>query len=180
MASASEKIYAQALFSLAQEENNVNEIYKDLTLIYKVISKDLTYLNIFNISSVSKEEKRQLILNAFESYVSKTVCDFLCLLVDKGRTKLLPSIIPCFRELYNDYYEIVDVSVTTSIPLDNRMKERIIHKIKGMVSKNIILHEKIDKDILGGIIVEYNGARIDVSAKKELDNMKSFLKSVTV
>lgn len=177
MASATERIYAQALFSLALEENKVNEIYVDLTMIYKVISKDINYLNLFSINSIHKEEKRQLILSAFEAYVSRTVCDFLCLLVDKGRIKLFPSIFLSFRDIYNEHFDIMDVYVTTSIPVDKVMKKRISQKVKEMSGKNILLHEKVDTEILGGIIVEYNGTRIDFSAKKELDNLRTFLKS---
>ena len=64
----------------------------------------------------------------------------------------------------------------TSVALKSEQREKLIGKLEEKSGKKVILSEKIDPSILGGIIVEYDNSRIDNSVKGNLEAVAKQLK----
>ena len=85
-----------------------------------------------------------------------------------------------FKKMYLEYKGILDVEVVSANPLSDELKESLKNKLSKKLDKTIILNEKIDKDIIGGIVLFINGKMIDLSVKNELNQIKRQLKETKI
>ena len=77
-----------------------------------------------------------------------------------------------FNAKYNEYKNIADVLVITSIPLTENLREKLIKKLEGSLKKTILLTEKTDPSIIDGMIIEYDNKRIDNSVRSKLEELR--------
>ncbi|MEJ0055474.1 MAG: F0F1 ATP synthase subunit delta [Bacteroidota bacterium] len=80
-----------------------------------------------------------------------------------------------FHNAYNEYKGIGKATITTTIPMDSELRaavEAIVRKLSD--KKEVELHEKVDKDLVGGFILNVGDRQIDASIKSKLKalNMK--------
>lgn len=178
MAGKLEKVYADALFELANEENNLDTVYNELNAVCEILNANSDFVKLLGIPTVSNEEKKKLISNCFEKKLSDTVFNFLNVLCDNGRMKYYSSIIDEFKTLYNDKNGILEVEVITTVKLSENLKTKLLEKLSKNSGKKISLVEKIDPSIMGGIVLKYNNTQIDASVKARLDNMRQQIDSI--
>lgn len=178
MAGKLEKVYADALFELAIENNTLDEIYDEMIAVCNVLNKNPDFVKLLGIPTVSNEDKKSLISNCFEGKVCDTVFNFLNVLCDNGRFKYYLSITDEFKALYNDKNGILEVEVITTSSFSDNLKQKLLEKLSKNSGKKIILNEKIDSSIMGGIVLKYNNTQIDASVKARLDNMRQQIDSI--
>ena len=82
--------------------------------------------------------------------------------------------------MYYDKKNILEVTATTVQPLSEKLREKLVQKLEGASGKSIILHEKQDKSILGGIVLRYGNTQIDSSVRTKLDKIKAQIDSAIV
>ena len=74
-----------------------------------------------------------------------------------------------------EYQDTTDVTVTTAVALSPEQKERLRDALAKKLHQTIRITERIDRKILGGVIVQYGDTRIDNSVKYRLDALKEQL-----
>ena len=77
-----------------------------------------------------------------------------------------------FNEKYNEVNNIVDVHVTTSVPLTEDLRKKLVDKLQAKLGKTVVLKEKTDTSIIDGIIIDYNNKRIDNSVRSGLETLR--------
>ena len=65
-------------------------------------------------------------------------------------------------------------------PLSDKLRKKLVDKLQSVSGKTVILHEKLDKSILGGIVLRYANTEIDSSVKTKLDNIKAQIDRIIV
>lgn len=178
MKSSLESNYAEALFELCKERDNLSEVHSELLWLNDVIEKNDELINFLNAPTVESEDKKKVLKNVFENELSKTSFDFLCVVSDKKRIKYLDKIINSFNAFYNEENNILEVTAITTVPLSDLMREKLVKKLESVSKKTIVLSEKIDKSIIGGIVLEYNNTQIQGSIKHRLDELRARINSV--
>ena len=66
------------------------------------------------------------------------------------------------------------------MPMSETLRKKLVAKLENVSGKSIILHEKQDKSILGGIVLRYGNTEIDSSVKSKLDKIKAQIDSAIV
>ena len=107
--------------------------------------------------------------------------NFLNLLVDKKRIGYIDSIGKKFLEKAYDFVCIKFVEVWSTIELTSKQQKALINKINNMLgpiftephvqSANIQLTLRIDKKILGGLVIKIGSKVIDLSLRGELQRL---------
>lgn len=90
MAKLVSKIYGDALFETAVEEDRVDDFFEETEGIRRVLEENEELSRLMSHPQVVKEEKMQLIENIFKGKVSDEIVGLLELLVEKdhfGKTK---------------------------------------------------------------------------------------------
>ena len=171
MAAEVAKLYADALFELFLEGGSEERIHSDLNEFAGVFRDNPELNELLSAPLLTSEEKKDVVGKIFTD--SSIVYDFLCLLCDKGRAGYFEEIAEVFNKKYNEYKNIADVSVITSVPLTEALRTKLIAKLETKLNKTVVLKEKTDASIIDGIIVEYNNKRIDNSVRAGLESLRT-------
>ena len=179
MSSASYR-YAKSLIDLAVESNVLDDVYSLFEKFYDTVCLDKDLENVLKDETFTKKEKKDVLKNLFDDSDEVLFKNFLYLLADKNRIGEIKHIYLEFKRLYFEEKNILNVEVVSSNKLSKKIKEKLQSKLEDKFKNKIILNEKIDKDLIGGIVLYINGKMIDLSVKNELNNIKRQLKDTKI
>jgi len=176
VSSAAARVYAKALFDIGIEEQAVGTIYDDLQAAYAVLGGlDAELRAFFNMPQLRRDDKRRILKLAFEGKVGRPVLGLLLLLVEKRREPLLDNVVEEF-EHYRDRHEgRVQASVTTARKLDADLAEALRAALEQRTKKTIVLNERVDPEVLGGIRVNLGDSVFDGTVRRGLQDMRRSL-----
>ena len=113
-----------------------------------------------------------------KSEIDSIAASFAKLLAKNNRLKMAPAIIEKFGNIWNRENGILEAEVESAYPLNDEISGKITKEIKEKYgAKEVILNNKINKDIKGGIIIKIGDEVIDGSVKKQLEMLKQALAS---
>ncbi|WP_044976701.1 ATP synthase F1 subunit delta [Ruminococcus sp. HUN007] len=170
MAAEVAKLYADALYELFTEAGSDDKIHDQLNEFADVFRANPELTKLLAAPLLTSEEKISVVSKIFDD--NGLVYDFLCLLCEKGRAAYFTEITEEFNRKYNEFKNIVDVTVTTSIPLTEELRGKLTDKLEKKLGKTVILREKTDESIIDGIIIDYNNKRIDNSVRFGLETLR--------
>lgn len=170
--------YAQALFELAEEENQTSEVYSEIVDLNDVISSNKGLYDVLRSPFIGRDEKKKVVSELFSDKVQKNTKNFLMVLIDNDRTTELSSIVQSYKQMMNDKLNIAEGVVFTAIPLSPEQISELEKKLSAKYSKNVQLVNKIDKNILGGVLVRIGNEEIDGTVKSRLDGLSEKLSQV--
>lgn len=167
------KRYSKALLDLSIQKDSLEKIYKDIDLLSKTCIQNRELRVALN-SPIVKFDKKKAILNLiFKNKVEELTIQFVNIICNKNRANLIPAIAEEFIREYKDYMGIQTASVTTSVKLDKKMHNEfsdLVAKVSGR--KKVELAEYIDKDIIGGYILNIGDRQINESISRKLTDLK--------
>ena len=167
------KRYAKSLIELSIERDQLMDCYNDLVLVNKVCSENNDFILMLNSPIIGTDKKLAIIKTIFTNKLSKLTLLFIEIITKKKRESLLSSIAKSFIELYKTHNKIISASVITSVPLDESLREKIILFVQKNTNFEVELEEKINKEIIGGSIVNIGDFQLDNSVKAQLKNLKN-------
>lgn len=173
------KRYAQALFDLSLENNVLEKVAEDMTLVNKVVSESRELRLMLNNPVLDTLKKNNVLRKIFEGKVEDLSLRFILLITRKGREKYIPYISKAFDDIYKDYKNIVNVILTTTYKTDKEIKDRVLKLLTDITNKNIELDEVIDDDLIGGFVINFEDYQYDASVKTQLKRLrKEFSKNL--
>lgn len=176
-----EKVYSEAFFELCVEEcpDRLKDISEELSALEAIFCDNPELAKLMGTPTISADEKLSLIKDIIKSgNVSEFTGNLLCLLAEKGRFGCFEGIVKCFRTKYNEHFKIAEIVVTTSTPLTEDMRAKIAARMSEVTGKTVTIREKLDPDIIGGIVIDYGSTRYDGSVRARLNAIKNELGSV--
>lgn len=172
--------YAYSLFLLCAEEGMAESVYNDFTLFYDLIGSNENLYKLLINETIKKEDKKNVLKNIFDSKDNILLKNFINLLIDKNRIAEIKLIYLNFKDLYLKNKGILNVEVVSAVKLSDEMRLSLKDKLSDKFNKDIILTERVDKDIIGGIVLYIDGNMMDLSVKNELDTIKRQLKETKI
>lgn len=99
-------------------------------------------------------------------------------LVQRDQLDILPAIADAYRTMTEEDDEVVGVTVTTAVPLDDALRASLTERCERELGRKVFLIEHVDPSIIGGIVLEARGQRRDISVKTRLRAMRDNLASI--
>jgi F-type H+-transporting ATPase subunit delta len=174
------KKYSSALFQLAAERNMIDIAWEQFGSLGEYLKGDDTFLDFMSAPQIPDLQKEELVKKAFAGKLENKFFDFLMVLVRKRRIGYLPEIIDEFDRLVRADKGIARATCLTVSKITEDERQELIKKLAEKTSLKIELEEKIDRSILGGIIVILHNRIIDGSVRYGLDQLKNRLLKVKV
>lgn len=174
--------YAKSLMDLSIEKNQLEVVCNDMKYIQALCTQSKEFANLLK-SPIIKADKKKNIINAVtEGKISEITKLFTQLIVNKGRENSLAEIAKAFIEEYNTLKGIHKVVLTTAIELSSDLLHSISNKIKtDRGFEKIEIETKVDKNIIGGFILEFDNNLVDASIIRDLrDVKKQFAKNIYI
>ena len=163
--------YSKAIFEIAEEKNQVKEIYEMLNSAMVLYRTDKEFKNFILNPLIDNEQKKSVLNEIFGKDNSENL-NILLYILDKGRMNCIKYIVAEYLKIYYRKNRILDVKATFTKELTDEQKKKLINKLSQKTGKEINLEIKIDKDILGGGIIKIGDKIIDGSIRRELANWK--------
>ncbi len=124
---------------------------------------------------VAKPEIESLIEGLFGGKANVQQRNFIRVLVENQRLLLLPEIAAIFETLRAEAEKTVNVVVDSAFELSAAQQEKIITSLKARMGREIKLVCKVNKALLGGVVIRAGDKVIDGSARTRLGEMANAL-----
>ncbi|MGN0552754.1 MAG: ATP synthase F1 subunit delta [Oscillospiraceae bacterium] len=176
MAGSVGNVYSEALFELAAEQDCAKETFDELMALKKIWKDNPELPKLLKSPTLSVAERLAVAEKIFKGKISEQVYNFICVITEKSRADHLPEIADCYKERWYDKSGIAEVTVTSDSPLTEKQREKLVAKLEKVYNKKIILEEKTDSSLIGGIKVNYNGVLMDGTVKTRLETLQRQIK----
>lgn len=165
--------YVKSLLGLAVERGVIEEVHKDMLLFSAVCAQNRSFTVMLRSPVIRHEKKRAILEGVFKGKVNKLTMAIIDIITRKNREPILPAIAIEFHNAYNEYKGIGQAYLTTTIPVDAELRKSIETVVKKLSDKKQVeIEEKVDKDLIGGFILNVGDRQIDASIRSKLSRMK--------
>ena len=169
------KRYAQALFMLACESQQVDKIGQDLDSACETIFGNEDLAQAFSGIQYSMSGEKNAITEIFKGQIDHSVLNFLLLLIEKKRAGYLADIQTAYHALQDEKNGIADATLTTAFPLKDEDADKIAQALGKQVGKTIRLKVVVDPSLVAGVRLQYGDRIIDGSVEARLESMRKRL-----
>ncbi len=111
---------------------------------------------------------------------SPEVLETLSAMHESNDLGLVDKVARQYKEILDSEDDTVSVTVTTSVPMDDRLRAKVRAKAESDLEVPVYLVERVDPSILGGIVFEARGKRFDASVRAQLANIRKTLSSTFI
>lgn len=168
--------YAKSFIQLAKDNAKLELLKEDIQSILNSIQKSKDLDNFLLSPLIKIEKKKEILTSLFKGKIDELSLKFMILITDHKREGLLKTICQEFMKQYNAQHNIATVNLTTAHALDDAQRKEIIDFVKGNFQfSSIELEEKVDQDLIGGIVLRIDDQQIDGSIKRKLQDIKKEL-----
>ena len=166
------QIYAQALVGAGENARATAALLDELhAFCTEVLDKFPAFDKVLSASSIPGTDKEQLIGRVVGGRASNLFVNFLKVLAAHGRLDILRAILRAATAIYNDMQNRVRVDVTTAIPLGEQEARQVTDRLRVLLGKEPLLVQKVDADLIGGILIRSGDTLFDGSVKSQLKQL---------
>ena len=161
--------YSRALFEVANEENELDKIESDIKNFQSLLKSSQEILNfIKNPTQSINTQNSVIVLLADKLGFSKNLKNFFLLLVEKRRIFFINKISENFLKLCSQKRGEIKASLISSKELSKTELDGISKDLSSSMGSSIILDYKVDKELIGGLMLQLGSFMIDTSIKNKL------------
>jgi F-type H+-transporting ATPase subunit delta len=170
--------YAKALLEIGVQQQTYDALGKELDRAAETLRTSPELRHALE-NPVFPVEKRKLVMDelARRLALSKTLRNFVMLLLDKGRIVALPDIARVYRTLVDEHAGRVRATVTSARPLDPMLETRLKTALEKQSGKVVILEKREDPMIMGGLVTQLGDLVYDGSVRTQLQQLREELLS---
>ena len=176
--------YSKALFKVASKENSEKVIYDEVSSLLDLFKTNDIFAKLFLSPLLSSKSQLKLVNNLFSTTdkkkinVSKNVLAFLKVLAKNGRLKILLGTLYSFQNLVKSMYQEININLTTAFPISEDNVNKIKNILLKKTDKKINIISNVDKNIIGGIILQSGSSLIDASIRNKILKLNNIKKGV--
>ncbi|CAI5716580.1 unnamed protein product [Peronospora destructor] len=151
--------YANALYSVAAKQNQLESVEKELQTIEETIAKEPHFASFLHDPTIARASKK------------RGHCQ------DNGRLPDVAGVISTYKKLMSAYRGEVQAKVTSADPLTKSQLDHVKKALAARVEKNekLLLETVVDPEILGGLKVQIGNYFIDLSLATKIDKINTLL-----
>ena len=172
--------YASALFELAQSENALDDVERDLGRFEELLNGSDDLQRLVRSPVFSAEEQASAIGAIVDKAgISGIAGNFIKVVASNRRLFALPGMIRGYRALLADHRGETSAEVRVAHELNATQQKQLATTLKGIVGKDVSLDLTVDPSLLGGMIVKIGSRQIDTSLRTRLNAMQVALKKAS-
>jgi F-type H+-transporting ATPase subunit delta len=171
--------YATALFELALEEKAVETVERDLNRFASALDAVEDLRRLVRSPAFTAEEQQRAIAAILEKMeIEGLTANFLKLIARNRRLFAAPDMIKAFRALLARHRGQASAEVTSAAPLEEGQVRALQTALKAALHKDVQLDQKVDANLLGGLVVKVGSRMVDSSLRTKLNSLKQTMKEV--
>ena len=171
--------YAVALFELAKDQKQLEQVERDLGIFQAMIdgSAEMRRLVLSPVISADDQSKALASVLQMEG-ISGLTANFLNLIARNRRLFAVSDMIKSFRALLSRERGEVNADVASAHPLTQEQLQQLSDTLRTSIGKNVRIDTRVDPNLLGGLVVKIGSRMIDSSLRTKLNNLKVVMKGI--
>lgn len=165
------KRYARAIFDIASEDQSYDDWLNKLKLISDTRA-EVNFANALNSTKLSFSKKMNLIDDVFSNKLNKLQLNFLKLLTKNQSFFIIQDIYKQFLGLVEKRNNLIRVTVTSPYKISDDLKNQILNLVNDISGSDSIIEEKIDSELIGGVVIRLGDTVIDGSMKNKVKQLR--------
>jgi len=168
--------YATALADVVTKNGQADDVKAGLKGWEALIAANAELQEVFGNPSIP-HAKKEGVLDALikRSGSSKTVSNFLRVLLQNGRLNDLPEINERFAAVLEDRSGVVSGDVISAREMPEAQKKELEKNLEKLTGKKVRLNFEIDENIIGGVVTRIGSTVYDGSVRTQLENLREEL-----
>ena len=167
--------YGSGLYELARDEALSDQVLRQLKVLTCAFRETPDFLQLLASHGVSKEERCRVLEESFRDRVHPYVLNFMKLLTEKGHIRHFYDCCKVFENRYNADNGILPVLAQTATVLTEDQSARLRAKLEKLTGKKVILENRVEPRLLGGVRLQYDGTQVDGTVLGRLQAMEKLL-----
>lgn len=160
--------YATALFEAASAAGAVDVVAGQLGDVLATVRGHVQLRDALLGGAVPAENRAAIVREVF-SAMDPVLVSTLALMAERGEFDLSSSVSEAYARVSEERRDTVAVQVTTVVELTDGLREAITKKLSADFGRSVVLQEKVDASIIGGIVISAHGKRLDASMASQLE-----------
>lgn len=166
--------YAKALYKLAVENGDCDEIYEQLRALSTRYTAIDELKRVMVNPYIPAEEKGRVMLLAAGAKPGSSLDKFILLIIRNNRAEFLRKIALSYVDLYREKHNIAKVEITTAAEMPEKEIQAILDIVKNKLGDGVTLEvtTEVDPELIGGFTVTIGDVLLDASVKNELKKLR--------
>lgn len=167
--------YAEAFFSIARENNKINDYQLELETVVKTIQEVDNLREYMNHLLIPVAAKKDVLKQLFAEQLSPVTLNFIMMIVEKKRETYIEVIIEEYKDMADEYRNIAKVELIAAKEVPEEDVQYLAEKLSSSTGKTVQLNLKVDPTLLGGVKLRMGDQIIDGTVAKKLEMLKEQL-----
>lgn len=166
--------YARAAFEVAQSEGQLAQWSEQLEAVNLVVTNDALAAVLQN-PRVERQKIADLILEVAGQKLSQGVTNLIRLMADNRRLAAFPGVVEGFEALRAQAEARLPVTVRSATEMAAAQKKQLEAKLKARFGREVEAQYELDRELLGGAVIEAGDVIIDGSLRNKLERLRGAL-----
>ncbi|HET6606240.1 MAG TPA: F0F1 ATP synthase subunit delta [Rhodopila sp.] len=169
--------YAAALYSYADDSHALDSVVSEMEALGRLIDSSADFRRLLEsplIDVKAATQASQAVLQ--QEGFGKPVRDFVGVIASNRRLRVLREIVSAFAALVAHRRGIVTAHVVSAHPLNDVQRQQLRARLIEAGYGNVNISEKVDADLLGGLVVRVGARLYDTSLKSRLQRLQYAMK----
>ena len=171
--------YARAFADVVIEQRlDAEKTLQQARLLVQLVAGSKELREVWETPSIPAEQKRAVLdAIAKRTGISKSVRNFLAVVIDHRRIKFLEPIVKQFEHELNQRLGFVEAEITSARELNEKERHTLETRMEKVTGKKLRAQYSRDESILGGAIVKVGSTIYDGSVVGQLEKIRERLSS---
>jgi F-type H+-transporting ATPase subunit delta len=171
--------YAAALFDLADEKKQLDQVAGDLSSLRKAIAESEDMRRLIRSPVLSRGDQGR----AMDALLDKAgavdlVRRFTGLVAQNRRLFVLPEMIDAFLSQLARRRGEVTAQVVSAKPLSDAQRSAVTEALRKSVGGKVAIDARVDPALIGGLVVKVGSRLIDSSLRTKLHRLQLAMKGI--
>jgi F-type H+-transporting ATPase subunit delta len=164
--------YAEALYEVAEKKGVQAQVEDSIGALEGTFNEVPLLRDFLASPTIDAARKKATLRKALKDQVHPIFMNFLMVLVDKRRQRMLADVAEQYRNLLDERQGRLHVQVTVARAQDERARAELPQQLSKALGRDVVPHVTVNPEILGGIIVRYGDRVLDGSLRRRLISMR--------
>ncbi len=181
MAKLIQNTYAEALFEASVEENSVDAVFDDVSMLKRIFTENPEYTALFNNPRLTCAEKQNAAESVLKGKANDLIVGLINTMLTHDRMHEIIKVFESFENKFYDYKKIGIVSVTSAVPLSEAQKKKIEERLKATTDfVSFEITYAVVPEIIGGLVIRIGDRVVDSSIKTKIERLSESLKNASL
>jgi F-type H+-transporting ATPase subunit delta len=165
--------YASALYAHAEDAKSLDTVVSEMQSLGEMIDRSADFRRLLEspLIDVNTATKAALAVLDQEGF-SKPIRDFVGVVTANRRLRALREIVSAFASLVANRRGIITAEVASAHPLNDVQRQQLRARLIEAGYGNVNIREKVEPDLLGGLVVKIGARLYDTSLKSRLQRLQ--------